>query len=643
MLAAVRTFAKSWVAAVLIGLLIVSFAVFGIHDVFKGGVSNAVVTAGSRKVTEPDFKREFDNFRKGAEQQVGQPITNEMAAANGLDTRVLNEVATREAFGEMLSKIGIKPSDTLITRELQKIPAFFDQVSGRFDKALYASRLNENGLTPASFEKIMRDQVAESHLASAMANGLRVPRAYTALGAIYGLESRDVGYFTIDPRTVTPPALPTDAQLLQLMKENAAALTRPEFRVLSVVHFSPTMISANLPIDPAELQKRYEFRKDTLSKPETRSLVQIPVKDAAGAQAVAARLAKGEAPAAIAKSLGVDAISYADKPRTAIADPKVGQAAFTLPAGQIAPVKGDLGFAVIRVSKITPGQSVTLEQIRPQLEAELRKDAAAEKVYEMSQAYDDAHGGGANLLESAKKANVPVFPIGPVSEQGAGPQGQPVSGLNPKLLKTAFSLPQGGESEVEEAGNGEYYAVRVEKIIAKAMPPLAEVKPQLVRVWMMREMVKRLQAKADELAARVKKGESLEAVAASVGGRVGHATGIDRQNAGQNKVLSRDALIKAFGVKTGEVYTAEATSFGLIVAKLEAVRAPSGPTLARITEESRPQMTEATFREIQADAQKAAATLVKVKTYPNNARAALGLEPLDPKKDAKASNTEKAK
>jgi peptidyl-prolyl cis-trans isomerase D len=54
-------------------------------------------------------------------------------------------------------------------------------------------------------------------------------------------------------------------------------------------------------------------------------------------------------------------------------------------------------------------------------------------------------------------------------------------------------------------------------------------------------------------------------------------------------------------------------------------------------------MTEATFREIQADAQKAAAALVKVKTYPNNARAALGLEPLDPKKDAKAPKTEKAK
>ena len=227
--------------------------------------------------------------------------------------------------------------------------------------------------------------------------------------------------------------------------------------------------------------------------------------------------------------------------------------------------------------------------------------------------------------------------------QGAGPQGQPMSGVNPKLLATAFSLPQGGESGVEEAGNGEYYAVRVEQITPKSLPPLAEVKPQLVRVWMMREMVKRLQAKADELAARVRKGETLEAVASSIGARVGRATGLDRRNAGQTQALSQDALIKTFGAKTGEVYTAEAPTFGLVVAKLEAVRAPTGPTLSRMTEESRPQMTEATFREIQADAQKAASTLVKVKTYPNNARVAIGLEPIEPKKDAPAPKTEKAK
>ncbi|MDT9047053.1 SurA N-terminal domain-containing protein, partial [Escherichia coli] len=73
MLAAVRNFAKSWVATALIGLLIVSFAIFGVHDVFKGKISDAVVSADTRQVSSADFKRLFDNAKKQAEQRSGQP------------------------------------------------------------------------------------------------------------------------------------------------------------------------------------------------------------------------------------------------------------------------------------------------------------------------------------------------------------------------------------------------------------------------------------------------------------------------------------------------------------------------------------------------------------------------------------------
>lgn len=645
MLSATRQFAKSWVAAVLIGLLVVSFAIFGINDAFKGNFSTDVITAGSRSVSGPDFRREFDNFRKGAEEQTKRPISIEEAVEAGLDRRLLDEIATRESFGEMLGKMGLHPSDRLIEAELRKIPAFFNPISGAFDKELYQQRLGENGLTPARFEKLMRDQIAESHAAAAMVNGMRVPRAYGALGAIFEMEERDVAYFAIDPRSVPQPAAPTDAQLQALMKENAERMTLPEFRVLTVVAFHPGVVSGEIPVDQAEVQKRFNFRKDTLSRPETRSLVQIPVKDAAAGQAVAARLSKGEDPAAVAKSVGAEPIVYADKPQSAIADKRVGAAAFGLTAGQVsAPIQGDLGMAVVKVTGVTPGQAATLEQVRPQIEAEVRKDAAAEKVYALTQAYEDARNSGANLADAAKKAGVPVMTVGPVTAQGQGQQGQPVAGVNEKVLGTAFGLPAGGESELQDAGEGIYYAVRVERIIPKALPKLDEVRPQLARFWMMREMVKRLQAKADELAARVKKGESLETVAASAGAKVVNVTGLDRQSAAESTALSRSALVKAFGAKPGEVFTAEHTQFGLIVAKLQAVRAPSGPTLARITEDVRPQVTMALFRDVGNSARKAARAEVKPKIFPDRARAALGLPPLEENKAAKtADKAEKSK
>ncbi len=642
MLSNFRAFAKSPAAAVLIALIVVSFAIFGIRDVFKGKVAgDSVITAGSRTVGSAEFKREFDVYKSRLEQQVRQPITMEQVAANGLDRRALEGLATREAFAEFLTKIGMHPSDKLIAAEIAKIPAFFDQVTGKFDKKSYAQKLGENGLTPARFESSIGDEIAQQQFGAGLAAGLRVPRAYTALAAIFGLENRDVGYFAVEPTSVPQPAMPTDDQLRAFMKENAAQLTRPEMRQITVVRFSPALVSANLPVTEAEVKKRFDFRKDTLSSPETRTVIQIPAKDAAAAQTIGQRLAKGDDAAQVARAAGVEAITYANKPQTAIADRKVAQAAFGMAAGQVAPVRGDLGVAVVKVLSISPGHPVTLEEVRPALEAEIRKDGAAEKVYALTQAYDDAHQAGSNLTQSAAKAGVPAVTLGPVSAEGRDGLGQPVPGLTQKLVETAFALPAGGESEVEDAGGGEYFAVRVEKIVPPALAALDEVRPQVTRVYMMRELAKRLQARADELAARVKKGESLDAVAASAGASVIHVPGLSRQNAAQNKDLSQELLGKTFNAKLGDVFTAENTHFGLLVAKLEGVRAGDGATQAQMAEGMRPQMSVAIFREIGESAQVAARHKIKVTADAAKARAALGLEPEPTAADAKANPSAK--
>ena len=633
MLAAFRAFAKSWIAALLIGILIVAFAVWGIRDVFRGRISDAVITAGSRTITSAGFKREFDQQKTALEQQYGQPIPLEVAVANGLDRQILEGLATREAFAEVLYKIGLRPSDKNVVAEIQKIPAFFDPVSGRFDKKAYAQRLADNGMTVPVFEQMVRDELAQQQLVMGLASGLMVPRAYAAMAAVYGLENRDVGAIEILPTGVPLPAPPTDEQLTAFMKENSAQLTRPEFRALSLVRFAPDQMATG-PVDEAEVLKRYNFRKDTLSKPETRTVVQIPAKDPASAAQITARLAKGEAPDAIAKSLGVSAITYPDKPQSAIPDRKVAAAAFQMAQGQAQTVQGDLGQAVVRVDQVTPGHQVTLEEIRPALEAEVRKDAAAKKIDEQTQAYDDAHTKGATLAEAAQKAGVPVTTIPPVAKQGLDQQAKPVPGLTQKLMETAFALPAGGESELVDAGNGEYFAVRVDKIIPPAMPPLAEIKPELSRAWLQREVVKRMQAKAEELAARVKKGESLDAVAASAGAKVTHLTGLSRQTAGQNPTASQELLAQTFNGKPGDVFTARGKQFEYLVGKIEKVSTGDPAVLAQTAEQARPQMSMAYLRELQGAVQAAARQKIKVRIDADRARAALGLEPAPAKAPA---------
>jgi len=650
MLAGFRTFAKSPLAVILFGLLILSFAVFGISDVFKGPRLSGVVAAGSRSVSAADFKTRYENYRKETERRTGEALTPDQAVERGVDRQILQEIALQESMAEVIRKFGIHPSDKLIgdvVREqmssLHPNQRPFDPITGKFDPKMYEALLRENGLTPDSYQASLSDEIAQTHVFTGVANGLHAPRIYGALQAAYGLESRDLAAFAINPATIERPADPTDAQLTAFMKQNAERLTRPETRVLSVMRVSAQALEPSVTISPADVQKTFDFRKDTLATPETRSLVQILAPDAKAAAVIAQRLTKGDQPAVVASAYGKQPVIISDKPKSALPDRKVADAAFNLAAGQVsAPINGSLGLSVIKVTKITPGAGPSLDSVRPQIEAELRVQGAQAKAYDQTQAYQDAHDAGSDLIAAATKAGAMVMTTSPITAQGADQTGQPIPGLTPDMLKTAFDLSAGGESELVELGKGEYYAVKVEKIIPAALPALADVRPQLAQVWLQNEMTTRLQAKAEALAARVKKGESMDVVAAAAGSKVQRVPGISRENAQQHQGLGRDLLLATFSAKPGDVFSSRAGQMAFVVAKLEAARPGKIADMARITQMMRPQVDQGLMRDLGEAARLGAQARLKTKTNLTLARQAIGVD-TDALAKAEAAKTGKAK
>ena len=192
MLTGFRAFAQSWAAKLLLGLLVVAMAGFGVSQYSGQAIKgDEVIKAGSRVTDSRAFKRQYDNYKKSIEQQQGgQPIPADVADANHLDQIVLNGVATREAFAELLSKVGVRPSDKLVLAQIEKIPAFFDPITGRFDKATFQRMLAQNEMTPKMLDAEFRDRAAAQDWAAAIQNGLVVPRAYGALGSVFALETR---------------------------------------------------------------------------------------------------------------------------------------------------------------------------------------------------------------------------------------------------------------------------------------------------------------------------------------------------------------------------------------------------------------------------------------------------------------------
>jgi peptidyl-prolyl cis-trans isomerase D len=447
------------------------------------------------------------------------------------------------------------------------------------------------------------------------------------MSAIAALQQRDVSYFLLGANAVVQPAQPTDAQLQTFMNQHAAQLMRPEMRAISLVRFSAADMAGGVTVSPADIQKEFDFRKDTLSTPETRVIVQIPVKSAADGSAAASRLSRGDDPTAVAKAFGAEPIIYTDKPRSAIADAKIAAAAFAMTQGQVSgPVQGDLGLAAIKVVKVTPAKVATLDSVRAKIESDLKTKAAKNKAYELSQKFDDARQAGASVAAAAQKVGVPVVTIAPFTADGVDAQGKPNPLLLDKIVKSAFTIKAGEESDVQDASSGEYYALKLDKVLPPALPTLPEVRPQLAQAYMREQLVATLKAKADALLDDMRKGEAIDKAAASVGAQVTHQQGMQLMQIEQYKTLGRDFLTGLFGHKAGDVFAGGAPD-GVYIARIDAVRAGDVTTTARFLESIRARASQDYLRDLLNDTKSAAAHAVQVNVNLNLARQTMGVDP----------------
>ncbi len=632
MTGSLRSTARNPVAIALMGLLILVFLLLGVGggsrfpDAFNPVHADAVVAAGAHSTSANDFRRIFEQQEQAFNQQQQQQIPLDVLVENGFDQQLLSELAKDQAEAEMLTRAGVVPDPSLIDAEIRKIPWAFDRVTGKFSQAQFTQALQSQGLTPRQVQSTLADEVAQKHVGLAVENGFQVPRLYTALSAVAGLENRDVSYFILGPKVVPPPAPPTDAQLMAFMRENAAQLTLPERRVITLVRFSAAAMAAQVQVDPAEVQKTFDAEKGTLSTPETRTVIEIPVKTPAQGAEAAQRLARGEDPAAIARSYGAEAVTYADKPQDAIADARIGQTAFAMQSGQVGgPVAGALGLAALKVTRITPARPATFEEARAKIEADLRQRAARSKSATLSGQFDDARQTGASVAAAAQKVGVTAITLGPVTAQGTGADGKPNPLLDAKILKAAFAAAQGEETDLQDEGSGEYFALKVEKVMPPALPDLEQNRPGLTQAYIREQYLKALAAKAQGLIAQVKAGATMDKAAASVGASIVHQDGIQRIQLQQYQNLGREFLEGVFGSKPGNVFGA-LTPTGVAIAKLDAIRPGDRTATATLAEEIRQRMSQDYMRELIDNVRQAAENNVKVTTNLDLARKTIGVD-----------------
>ncbi len=557
------------------GGLALSFALWGIADIFKGNVSDTVVTVGSTEVSTEEFKTEYERDVRQYSNQSGQQITPDMARAMGIPQLALQKMISRIAVDNVARDMGLTVSDGEVSAEIQADRNFAGPL-GTFDKPTFDRLMALNGLTEERYIATIRGDMIRQQLVGSLEDGFQIPDGYLAALFASGNERRAVEYVVLTPQSAAPVAPPSDAVLAAYVKAHPERYSTPEYRDVSFAWLAPSDVAGQVSVSPAQIEQQYEANSSTYIVAEKRDLEQINFPNEADAKAARAKIDAGQTFAQIAAARGLKPADISIGTRVAAdLDKDVAAAAFALPInGVTQPVKAAFGYALIHVTAITPGSTTTLAKAAPAIKTQLLAELENAKLTDIANAYSDALGGGADVETAATRTGMHYGHVAAIDANGLGPDGKPTA-----APKDAEFLVQVFKSDVGEAGDpfsakdGTSYAVKVDGVTPPHLKPLAQVRAEATVSWMAEQQAIRLKAQAASFAAEATRSQSLADIARRIGAAVQTSPALDRRTA--NDTFS-PALIQAIfeAAPGGAVSGPLGKGNGVVIARVSGIVHP---------------------------------------------------------------------
>ena len=541
MLEGLRAVQNTWVGksilAIVMGFIVVSFAIWGIGDIFRGIGVNQVAKVGGVEISAAAFRQAYQTELQTLQQRNRRAITNEEAHAYGLDAEVLSRLLSNAVLDNQTQALGLAISDAEIGKAIVGDPAFSGS-SGSFDRMRFNGVLRDNGMNEQSFVKEQRNVYLRQELIQSLVGDINVPTA--ALEALhrYRTETRSLDYVILSAASVGPIPPPDDAALKTYFDAHAPDFAAPQYRKLVVLHLSPATLAKPDAVSDADARALYDQVKDKrFSTPERRTLQQIVFPNDEEASAASAKLKSGASFADVLadRKLEPKDVDLGTVTRDKLFDKAVADAAFGLPAdGTSDPVKGAFGPVMVHVAAVMPAGTQPYEEVAGGLKQEIATSRAADALKGLHDKIEDARSAGKPLGEAARSVGIEALTVDAIDPQGVDKAGKAVDGLGDKdaLIKAAFASDIGVDNDTIQGKDGGTTWYEVAGIEPAHPRTLDEVKPEAEAAWRKQETGKRLLDKATELVKALEGGQTVEQVAAANGNlAVSHANDVKRDGA----------------------------------------------------------------------------------------------------------------
>ena len=575
MLDAIRKRTASIVVMGLIGILILSFVVWGIGDLLRVRIADVVAEVGDVDIPPERLGAEFQRELNRLGNLSGTQLTREQARSLGLLEAVLQNMIERTLLGLGASDLGVAISDDLIARDIRDRPEFRNQL-GTFDSNRFYQVLRSNGLSESGYVALLRGEIARIQYVDSIRAGGRAPGALIKAVYRYRQEKRRADVVKVADASMTVTGEPGEAALAAFHKDNPAPFTAPEYRQLTAVILEAGDLAREIAVSDEELADAYRKREDEFRQPERRRLRQMVFAEEADAKRAHGLLEEGREFGEAAREVsGADALDLGVVTRGRL-QPELEDTAFTLTGGAYSqPIQSPVGWHLVMVDSIEEAKIQTMEQVRDELSAEVAREKAIDGLFTLANQLEDRLGGGATLEEASGQLNLRLLKIEAADRLGLDASGKPVAGLpsGAAFLDATFRTPEGEESPLTETGTDGYFIVRVDSITAPALRPLDAVRAEVSSAWKAGRRAEAADAEANALLERVRGGADL--AEGAMGLPVTTPEPFIRDSANADHGLPRKLVSGLFGVKLGEAVMARGDG-GAYVARLKEIL-PANP------------------------------------------------------------------
>jgi len=543
----IREKATGWFAWVIVILISIPFALWGINSYITPDANPAVATIGDYKVTIQEFQNAVQNESKELKGQVNDALIKQL---------VIEKLINNRALINFLSNSGMTISKSQVDNYIRNDINF--QLDGQFSEELY------NRSLPSAYSKAnYRSSIATNLLLDQFSGGISDSSFVTDNEVKHVIrlikQKRDFSYAVLKADSFADQLTISDEEIKTYYDNFQQQFENPEQIKLAYLELSRADMAKAIEVDDEQINKFYKDNITQYSQPERRKASHILFILATDADEETKEKVKAEAQAVLDKiNSGADfsemAKIHSKDPGSADNGGDLGffgrnemvpafeESAFALKINEISPlVESSFGFHIIKLTAVEGGTAKPLEAVKQKIIEDIQFDQVENTYFEKVEAMQTiAYEQPDSLEPVAAELDLPIQESALISRSGG-------KGLfaNEKLLNAAFSetvLEEGNNSDVIELGNEHVVVIRlVEKVPANSKP-LEEVKDSIATRLKKDGLSEKAQHKATELVTKLTQGSTFADLSQENSLIVKNTGAIDRQN----RKVPGEILNKAF-------------------------------------------------------------------------------------------------